>query len=155
MGWVGLTVKSPRSTIDCAVASSERLSPVCMCPGAVMAYTRADRLNSKAKYVVSSTLQHPAWNNTTVLKGDVVSEASRLKQHVTGDIVVAGSFQLVHTLLDHDLVDELRLMIYPVVLGMGKRLFAETGDKKPMRLVGNKTVAGDLALLTYEPVRET
>ena len=115
----------------------------------------ADRLNGKAKYVVSSTLQHPAWNNTTVLKGDVVSEASRLKQHVTGDIVVAGSFQLVHTLLDHDLVDELRLMIYPVVLGMGKRLFAETGDKKPMRLVGNKTVAGDLALLTYEPVRET
>ena len=115
----------------------------------------ADRLNSKANYVVSSTLQHPAWNNTTVLKGDVVSEASRLKQHVTGDIVVAGSFQLVHTLLDHNLVDELRLMIYPVVLGMGKRLFAETGDKKPMRLVGNKTVAGDLALLTYEPVRET
>ena len=115
----------------------------------------ADRLNGKAKYVVSSTLQHPAWSNTTVLKGDVVSEASKLKQHVTGDIVVAGSFQLVHTLLDHDLVDELRLMIYPVVLGMGKRLFAETGDKKPMRLVGNKTVAGDLALLTYEPVRET
>jgi len=115
----------------------------------------ADRLNSKAKYVVSSTLQHPAWNNTTVLKGDVVSEASRLKQYVTGDIVVAGSFQLLHTLLDHDLVDELRLMIYPVVLGIGKRLFADTSDKKPMRLVGNKTVAGDLALLTYEPVRET
>jgi len=115
----------------------------------------ADRLNSKAKYVVSSTLQHPAWNNTTVLKGDVVSEASRLKQHVTGDIVVAGSFQLLHTLLDHDLVDELRLMIYPVVLGIGKRLFADTSDTKPMRLVGNKTVAGDLALLTYEPVRET
>jgi len=115
----------------------------------------ADRLNSKAKYVVSSTLQHPAWNNTTVLKGDVVSEASRLKQYVTGDIVVAGSFQLLHTLLDHDLVDELRLMIYPVVLGIGKRLFADTSDTKPMRLVGNKTVAGDLALLTYEPVRET
>ena len=115
----------------------------------------ADRLNSKAKFVVSSTLQHPAWNNTTVLKGNVVSEASRLKQHLTGDIVVAGSFQLLHTLLDHDLVDELRLMIYPVILGSGKRLFAETSDKQPMRLVGQKTVAGDLALLTYEPVRET
>jgi len=115
----------------------------------------ADRLNSKPKYVVSSTLQAPAWNNTTVLKGDAVSEASRLKQHVTGDIVVAGSFQLLHTLLEHDLVDELRMMIYPVVLGIGKRLFAETSDKKPMRLIGNKTVAGDLALLTYEPVRET
>src|SRR5262249_19083553 len=83
----------------------------------------ADRLNSKAKYVVSSTLQAPAWNNTTVLKGDAVSEASRLKQQVTGDIIVAGSFQLLHPLLEHDLVDELRLMIYPVVLGIGKRLF--------------------------------
>ena len=115
----------------------------------------ADRLNSKAKYVVSSTLKDPAWDNTKVLKGDVVTEVSKLKQHVHGDIVVAGSFQLLHTLLEHDLVDELRLMIYPVVLGIGKRLFAETGDNKPMRLVGNKTVAGDLALLTYEPIRKS
>ena len=114
----------------------------------------ADRLNGKPKYVVSSTLQAPAWNNTTVLKGDVVSEASRLKQQVTGDIIVAGSFQLLHPLLEHDLVDELRLMIYPVVLGIGKRLFSETSDKKPMRLLGNKTVAGDLVLLTYEPIRK-
>jgi dihydrofolate reductase len=114
----------------------------------------ADRLNGKPKYVVSSTLQAPAWNNTTVLKGDVVSEASRLKQQVTGDIIVAGSFQLLHPLLQHDLIDELRLMIYPVVLGIGKRLFSETGDKKPMRLLGNKTVAGDLVLLTYEPIRK-
>src|SRR5262245_14862032 len=113
----------------------------------------ADRLNNKAKYVVSTTLQDPVWNNTTVLKGDAVSEASKLKQLITGDIVVAGSFQLVHTLLEHDLVDELRLMIYPVVLGIGKHLFSETRDKKPMRLVGNRTVAGDLALLTYEPIR--
>ena len=74
---------------------------------------------------------------------------------MTGDIVVAGSFQLVHPLFEHDLVDELRLMVYPVVLGIGKRLFGETSDKKPMRLVGNKTVAGDLVLLTYEPVRNT
>jgi dihydrofolate reductase len=115
----------------------------------------ADRLNSKAKYVVSSTLQDPAWNNTTVLNGDVVSEASKLKQRIAGDIVIAGSFQLVHTLLQHDLVDELRLMIYPVVLGIGKRLFAEISDNKPMRLVGNKTVAGDLALLTYAPIHRT
>jgi len=113
----------------------------------------ADRMNSKPKYVVSSTLQDPAWNNTTVLRGDLVSEVSTLKQQLAGDIVVAASFQLVHTLLEHDLVDELRLMVYPVVLGTGKRLFGETSDKKLMRLVGNKTV-DDLALLTYEPVRD-
>jgi dihydrofolate reductase len=100
----------------------------------------ADRMNSKP--------------NTAVLTGDVVSEVSALKQQLAGDIVVAASFQLVHTLLEHDLVDELRLMIYPVVLGTGMRLFGEASDKKPMRLVGNKTVAGDLAYLTYEPVRD-
>jgi dihydrofolate reductase len=114
----------------------------------------ADRLNSKPKYVVSSTLQDPAWNNTTVLKGDAVNEVSKLKQQLAGDIVVAASFQLVQPLLEHDLVDELRLMIYPVVLGTGKRLFGETSDKKPMRLVGNKTIAGDLVFLTYEPIRK-
>jgi dihydrofolate reductase len=113
----------------------------------------ADRLNSKPKYVVSSTLQDPAWNNTTVLRGEAVSEVSALKQQLAGDIVVAASFQLVRTLLEHDLVDELRLMIYPVVLGTGNRLFGETSDKKLMRLVGNKSV-DDLALLTYEPVRD-
>ncbi len=114
----------------------------------------ADRLNSKAKYVVSSTLQDPAWNNTTVLKGDVVNEVSALKRQLAGDIAVAASFQLVHTLLEHDLVDELRLMIYPVVLGSGRRLFGETSDKKPLRLIGNKTVASDLAYLTYQVVRD-
>jgi dihydrofolate reductase len=114
----------------------------------------ADRLNSKAKYVVSATLRDPAWNNTTVLRGDVVNEVSTLKQQLAGDIVIAASFQLVHTLLEHDLADELRLMIYPVVLGAGRRLFGETSDNKPMRLVGNKTVAGDLAYLTYQLVRD-
>jgi len=114
----------------------------------------ADRMNSKPKYVVSSTLHDPAWTNTTVLRDDVVNEVSTLKQQLDGDIVVAGSFQLVHTLLEHDLVDQLRLMIYPVVLGTGMRLFGEASDKKSMRLVGNKTVAGDLAYLTYEPVRD-
>jgi dihydrofolate reductase len=112
----------------------------------------ADRLNSMPKYVVSSTLDDPEWNNTTVLKGDVVSEVSNLRQKLDGEIVVAGSIRLVRTLLEHDLVDELRLMIYPVVLGDGERLFGETSDKKPMRLVGMRTV-DDLASLTYEPVR--
>jgi len=114
----------------------------------------ADRLNSKPKYVVSSTLQDPGWNNTTVLKGDAVSEVSTLKQHLAGDIVVAASFQLLPTLLEHDLVDELRLMIYPVVLGSGRRLFDEISHNKLMRLVGNETV-DDLAFLTYEPVRDS
>ena len=114
----------------------------------------ADRLNSKPKYVVSSTLQDPAWNNSTVLKGDVVSEVSKLKQQLAGDIVVAASFQLVHTLIEHDLADELRLMIYPVVLGAGERLFGETSDKKPMRLITTRTVGNDLAYLNYEPVRD-
>jgi len=114
----------------------------------------ADRLNGKPKFVVSSTLHDPAWTNTTVLRGEVVSKVSALKQQLAGDIVVAGSFQLVHTLFEHDLADELRLMIYPVVLGTGRRLFGETGNKKPLRLAGNKTVAGDLAHLTYEFVRD-
>ena len=113
----------------------------------------ADRLNSKPKYVVSSTLHDPAWHNSTVLDGNVVSGVSALKRQLAGDIVVAASFQLVQTLLEHDLVDELRLMIYPVVLGAGRRLFGETSDKKPMRLVGNETV-DDLAFLTYELVRD-
>ena len=112
----------------------------------------ADRLNSLPKYVVSSTLEAPAWSNTTVLKGDVIHEVSKLKQDIDGEIVVAASFQLWHMLMQHNLVDELRLMIYPVVLGAGERLFGETSDKKPVRLVSTKTV-DDLALLIYEPVR--
>jgi dihydrofolate reductase len=113
----------------------------------------ADRLNSLPKYVVSSTLEDPDWNNSTVLKGDVVNEVSKLKQELDGEIVVAGSIQLVRTLMEHDLADELRLMIYPVVLGAGERLFGEPSDKKPMRLVA--TQAGDgVAFLTYEAVRD-
>ena len=114
----------------------------------------ADRLNSKPKYVVSSTLQAPAWNNTTVLKGNAVNEVSTLKQQLAGDIVVPASFQLVGTLIEHDLADELRLMIYPVVLGAGERLFGETSDKKPLRLISTRTVGKDLAYLTYQPVRD-
>jgi dihydrofolate reductase len=114
----------------------------------------ADRLNSKPKYVVSSTLQDPAWNNTTVLKGNVVNEVSKLKQQLAGDIVVPASFQLIRTLIEHDLADELRLMIYPVVLGAGERLFGETSDNKPLRLISTRTVGSDLAYLTYQPVRD-
>jgi dihydrofolate reductase len=114
----------------------------------------ADRLNSMPKYVISSTLADPDWNNSTVLKGDVVDEVSKLKQRVNGDIVAAASGQLVHTLMEHDLVDELRLMIYPFVLGAGERLFRETSDKKPVRLVDTRIVGDGLALLTYQLVRD-
>jgi dihydrofolate reductase len=114
----------------------------------------ADRLSAIPKYVVSSTLEDPDWNNSTVLKGDVVSEVSKLKQEVNGDIVVYASFQLLRTLIERDLVDELRLMIYPVALGTGHRLFGEISDKKPMRLVDTRTIADDIAFLTYEPIRD-
>jgi dihydrofolate reductase len=115
----------------------------------------ADRLNSLPKYVVSSTLEDPDWSNSTVLKGDVVSEVSKLKQELRGEIVVLASFQLVRTLMEHDLVDALRLKIYPVVLGAGERLFGETSDKKPMRLVDTRTIDGDVAYLTYEPLQDS
>jgi dihydrofolate reductase len=114
----------------------------------------ADRLNSLPKYVVSSTLEDPGWNNTTVLKGDVVAAVSKLKQKHDGEIVLAASFQLLHTLMEHDLVDELRLMIYPVVLGAGERLFGEASEKRPMRLLAARIVACDLAYLTYQPLRD-
>ncbi len=114
----------------------------------------ADRLNGKPKYVVSSTLRDPAWHNTTVLRGDVVGEVSALKQQLAGDIAVAGSFQLVHLLMEHGLADELRLMIFPVVLGAGARLFGESTDSSPLRLISNRTVDGDLAHLTYRPARD-
>jgi dihydrofolate reductase len=114
----------------------------------------ADRLNSLPKYVVSSTLDGPDWNNSTVLRGDVVNEVSKLKQELNGEIVVPASFQLLHTLIEHDLVDELRLMIIPVVLGAGERLFGETSDMKPMRLLDTQTIDNGVAFLTYEPVRD-
>jgi dihydrofolate reductase len=114
----------------------------------------ADTLNSLPKYVVSSTLEHPDWNDSTAIQGDVVSEVSKLKQELDGDIVVLGSPRLARTLIAHDLADELRLMFYPVVLGAGARLFGETSDKKPMRLLDTKTVGDGIAILTYEPVRD-
>src|SRR5579859_7141305 len=114
----------------------------------------ADRINSMPKYVVSSTLEAPEWNNATVLKGDVVTEVSKLKRELDGEIVVPASYQLGRTLIAHNLVDELRLVVFPVVLGAGERLFGETTDKQPMRLVDTKTIGDGLAFLTYEMVRE-
>jgi dihydrofolate reductase len=114
----------------------------------------ADKMNGMPKYVVSSTLEEPDWNNSTVLKGDLVEEVSKLKQELNGEIVVLGSPQLARALIEHDLVDELRVMIYPVVLGGGARLFGETSDKRPMRLVDTRTVGDGIAILTYERARD-
>ena len=114
----------------------------------------ADRLNSLPKYVVSSTLEDPKWTNVTVLKGNVVDEVTRLKQQLDGDIVVYASYQLGRTLIEHDLVDELRLIVFPVVVGDGERLFGETSGTKPFRLAGSRTVGNGLVSLTYEIVRD-
>jgi dihydrofolate reductase len=113
----------------------------------------ADRFNSMPKYVVSSTLRDPEWTNTTVLDGDLVEEVRRLREAPGGDIVVHGSASLVQALIDNDLVDELRIMVFPVVLGAGKRLFGETSEKKPMRLTDSRVVGDGVAIMVYEPVR--
>jgi dihydrofolate reductase len=115
----------------------------------------ADKFNSMPKYVVSSSLGEPEWNNSTVLKGDVTEEVAKLKQEQDGDIVVHGSARLAQTLIEHDLVDEFRLMVFPVVLGSGKRLFGETSDKKPLRLVDSKVVGDGVAILIYQPAGDT
>ena len=113
----------------------------------------ADRLNRLPKYVVSSTLEDPDWTNSTVLKGDVLNATSRLKERLRGEILVYGSIQLARSLIEHNLADELRLMVYPVVLGAGERLFGETSEKKPLRLVEARTVGDYLACLIHEPGR--
>jgi dihydrofolate reductase len=113
----------------------------------------ADKFNTMPKYVVSSTLEEPGWSNSTVLKGDLAEEVAKLKQAHDGDVVVHGSAQLAQALLEQDLVDELRLMVFPVVLGAGKRLFGDTSDKKPLRLVDSMIVGDGVAILTYEPAR--
>jgi dihydrofolate reductase len=110
----------------------------------------ADKFNNMPKYVVSSTLEDPEWNNTTVLRGDPREEVSNLKREQEGDIVVHGSAQLVHALVENDLVDELRLMVFPVVLGTGKRVFGETSDKKRLKLADSKTVGDGVTILVYE-----
>ncbi|MGH2788226.1 MAG: dihydrofolate reductase family protein [Actinomycetota bacterium] len=110
----------------------------------------ADRFNSMPKYVVSSTLESPAWNNSTVIKGDIAKAVTELREQLEGNIVVHGSVQLVQYLLEHDLVDELRLMVFPVVLGSGKGLFGETSDKKILELVESKTVGDGVNIQIYQ-----
>ena len=110
----------------------------------------ADKFNAMPKYVISSTLEDPEWNNTTVLKGDVAEEVAKLKQELDGDIYVHGSLQLAQALMEDDLVDEIHLMVFPVLLGTGRRLFGELSDRKTMRLADSKTVGDGVAILTYE-----
>jgi dihydrofolate reductase len=114
----------------------------------------ADKFNSMPKYVVSSTLRDPQWTNTTVLGGDVVEKVAKLRQERDGNVVVHGSARLVQTLLDHGLVDELRLMVFPVVLGAGKRLFGDISAKKRLRLSDSKTVGDGVTILIYQPAGE-
>ena len=161
-GWVGLIKNSPQLN---KLALDEALGAEALLLGrrsyewfAARWPSRggelADRLNSLPKYVVSSTLRDPDWNNSTVLKGDAVDEVSKLKQQLKGEIVVPASFQLVRTLMDNGLVDELRLKVFSVVLGAGERLFEETTDRTPMRLVGARPMGDGIARLTYEVVRD-
>jgi dihydrofolate reductase len=114
----------------------------------------ADLINRMPKYVVSSTLEGAAWNNSTVLSGEVTEEVGRLKREIDGEILVPGSTQLVQTLIEHGLVDELRLMVHPVVVGAGKRLFGETSDKRRLRLVDSRQVGEGVVILTYELIRD-
>jgi dihydrofolate reductase len=111
----------------------------------------ADKFNNMPKYVVSSTLKDPDWTNSTVIDGDLAQAVSKLREEVDGDVVVHGSAQLVQALVDQGLVDELRLMVFPVILGAGKRLFGETGDKKALRLTDSKTVGDGVSILIYQP----
>ena len=113
----------------------------------------ADKLNSMPKYVVSSTAGQAQWGNSTVLKGDLLSEVSKLKLQVAGEILVYASYQLGHALLEHDLVDEVRFVVFPVVVGDGERLFGQAGDEKPMRLTDARALGENLAFLSYQPVR--
>jgi dihydrofolate reductase len=110
----------------------------------------ADKFNEMPKYVVSSTLDEPEWSNSTVLDGDLAEAVATVRQRHDGEVVVHGSAQLVQALIERDLVDEVRLMVFPVVLGSGKRLFGETSDKKTLRLVDSKTVGDGVAILVYQ-----
>ncbi|MGB6771219.1 MAG: dihydrofolate reductase family protein [Candidatus Dormiibacterota bacterium] len=160
-GWVGLIRDSPRLN---QLALDEALSAEAWVLGrrsyewfAARRSSRsgelADRLNALPKYIVSSTLEHCVWNNSTVLRGDVLDEVSKLQDELKGDVVVPASFQLVHTLMEHDLADELRLKVFPVVLGEGQRLFRDTSDKKSMRLIDTQTLDAGVVHLIYQFVR--
>jgi dihydrofolate reductase len=110
----------------------------------------AAKMNGMPKYVFSSTLDEAEWENSTVLSGDFAAEVAKLKREVDGVILVAGSAQLVQGLIEHDLVDELRLMVFPVVLGSGKRLFGPSAETTSLKLTDSKTVGDGIAILTYE-----
>jgi dihydrofolate reductase len=159
-GWVGLIKNSPRLT---KLALDEALDAEALLLGrrsyewfAARWPSRtgelADRLNGMPKHVVSSTLEAPDWSNSTVVRGDAAAAVAKLKRDIDGEVVALASFGLLPTLLDHDLVDELRLKVYPVVLGAGRRLFAEAGAKKDLRLVDSQTVDGDVEFLTYRVI---
>ena len=112
----------------------------------------SERMNSMPKYVFSNSLERADWENTTILSGDFATEVGKLRSEVDGDLLVAGSCQLVQGLIEHDLIDELRLMVFPVLLGFGKRLFADLDEKKTLRLTDSKAVGGDgVLVLTYQP----
>jgi dihydrofolate reductase len=114
----------------------------------------ADRLNSLPKYVLSATLEQPNWNNSTAVRGDLLEEVATLRHEIAGEIVVSASFRIVRTLLEYDLVDELRLKVFPVVLGAGERLFGDTSGRRAMRLVEARTLDGDTAYLIYERIAD-
>jgi dihydrofolate reductase len=159
VGWTDAFSRGPegdRFKIDETMASEALLLGRVTYDGFAPAWSQregefADKFNSMPKYVVSSTLERPEWNNTTVLRGDVIAEVTKLKDRYDGDVVVHGSPQLAQTLLEHDLVDELRLLVYPVVVGAGKRLFADTTQTKNLRLVEAKTFGDGVQLLVYRP----
>ena len=114
----------------------------------------ADKMNSMPTYVVSTTLEEPLeWNNSTLIKGDVAEEVSKLKQQSGGDILIYGSGDLVHTLMEHDLIDEYRLMVFPIVLGSGKRLFRDGSNTTALKLIETKSVGSGVLILTYQPAR--
>ena len=114
----------------------------------------ADKFNNMPKYVVSSTLKDPGWNNSTVIEGDLAQAVPKLRDAHEGEIQVAGSVQLAQALIENDLVDELRLMLFPVVLGSGKRLWGDSDEKRTMRLTDSQTVGEGISILIYEPVRD-
>jgi dihydrofolate reductase len=111
----------------------------------------AKQMNEMPKYVVSSTIERPEWQNTTVLSGDPIAAVAALREEVDGVILVAGSVTLVQALIENDLVDELRLMVFPILLGAGKRLFPTGEAKKPLKLTESKTVGDGISLLRFEP----
>jgi dihydrofolate reductase len=157
-GWVGLIKDRPELA---KLALDEALATEAMLMGRrtyewfaarwpMRTGVLADRLNSLPKFVVSSTLEDPAWDNSTLLRGDLLGDLAKLKHEFAGNIVVPASFRIARALLEHDLVDELRLKIFPVALGAGERLFGETSGKKAFRLVEARTLDGDISFVTYE-----